>query len=182
MPDQLLVDAVTMRHFGVVHRMDVLAARLAGYPPPRWATAVQSEILDHIDEDDCKTVLEADFLGNSYSLPDGALSDVFHLQIALGGRSGTTEQLGEAETLWVADHLNGTVVTDDFAAYDLAEKNFGSNRVLDTVELLREAVRADELEPSQAQQIADGIRNSGRYLRAGHPPTFTADYFDRPML
>jgi hypothetical protein len=73
--------------------------------------------------------------------------------------------------------LNGAFITDDAEAFAFAERRFGSNRVLDTIELLRESVAADELEPSEAKQVADAIRNSGRHLRAGHPPTLTSQYF-----
>jgi len=175
-----LVDAVTLRHFGAVHRMDVLEARLQGYSHPRWTEAIQDEILRYIDEDDCATVLASGFLGTPYHIPDEAFAEVFRLQIALGGGTDALQNLGEAEAYWVADHKNGTLITDDYAAFDLAVKNLGSNRVMDTIDILREAVRAEDLDPSEAQHIADAIRNSGRHLRAGHPPTLTADYFDWP--
>jgi hypothetical protein len=32
-------------------------------------------------------------------------------------------------------------------------------------------------EPSEAQHVADAVRNSGRKLRWGHPSTFNPDYF-----
>lgn len=179
MPDPRLIDAVTLRHFGTVQRMDIIATRLEGYPLPHWTHAVQDELLREIADYGCGTVLASGVLGNPYQVPDSAQLELIRTQIALGGTAGSLEQLGEAETFLAADRLNGTLITDDFDAFDFAEKNLGPNRVLDTVDLLREAVLAGELEPSEAQQVADAIRNSGRYLRAGHPPTLTAEYFDR---
>ena len=51
----------------------------------------------------------------------------------------------------------------------------GSNRVYESVDLLREAVWQEELSASEAQH-ADAIRNSGRDLRWEHPTTFTAEF------
>jgi hypothetical protein len=173
-----LVDAVTLRHFGVVNRMEVLGARLVDCPQPRWTDAVRDEILEHMDEDDCSAVLAADFLGSPYRIPMNKLSEVFRIRKGISDEDGdSARHLGEAETIWVADHVNGTVLTDDFDAYHTAEKLLGSNRVMDTVAILSEAVKADEIDTNEAKQIFDGIRNSGRHIRPGHPPTVTADYF-----
>jgi hypothetical protein len=173
-----VIDAVTLRHFGVVDRMDVLERRLAGYPRPYWTLGVQSELLDAAGLDECANALAAPFLRNPYVVPPEGLTEVFMLRRALTvDEHDRREHLGEAESIWVADHLNGAFVTDDHDAFAHAAKNLGGNRVLDTVTLLREAVAADELSAGEAKQIADAIRNSGRHLRAGHPPTFTEDYF-----
>lgn len=106
------------------------------------------------------------------------LAEVFRIRRSIAlDESESLLHLGEAESICIADYFNGTVITDDGDAFLYAERNLGSNRVLDTVDLLREAVAAEELNPYEAKQIADGIRNSGRYLRPGHPPTLTAEYF-----
>ncbi len=101
------------------------------------------------------------------------------IRIALSdGKSRSTEHLGEAESIFLADKLNGAFITDDHAAYDLARRRLGDRRVLDTVDLLRETVVTGYFTPSEAQQVANAIRNSGRKLRRGHPPTFTPGYFE----
>lgn len=78
----------------------------------------------------------------------------------------------------MADKLNGAFITDDYAAYDFASRRLGHCRVLDTVDVLRELVLVGYLKSSEAQQVADAIRNSGRRLRRGHPSTFTPSYFE----
>jgi hypothetical protein len=130
---------------------------------------------------ECDAVLEATFLGAPYEIAPEDLAAVFRLQVALSGGYNPSDpgrDLGEAESIFVADKLNGAFITDDAAAYDYARRNLGSNRVFDTVDLLREAVRDGELTSSEAQHTADAIRNMDRHLRWGHPPTWTAEYFE----
>src|SRR3712207_5672481 len=125
MAEPRLVDAVTLRHFGVLNRMDVLGARLSGYPLPRWTQAVQEEIFQHLDEDDCSAVLAAPFMGNPRDIPGDELAEVFRIQRALStGDESPTAHLGEAESIWIADRLNGTFITDDSEAFEFAEKRF----------------------------------------------------------
>jgi hypothetical protein len=173
-----LIDAVVLRHFGAINRMAVLGERLVHHSPPHWTGAVHEEVLSHYEDDDCKAVLEADFLGNPFVVPMTELSEVFRIRRALStGHDSPERHLGEAESIWVADRFNGAFVTDDYEAFAFAEKRLGDNRVLDTVDLLREAVAARELQAGEAKQIVDAIRNLDRHLRPGHPPTITADYF-----
>jgi hypothetical protein len=177
MVEPRIVDAVTLRHFGIIDRMDILELRLHTYPLPRWTDAVRSEILDSIHEDGCATVLSATYLGDP-GIPIDGLAEIFRIRRALSsGEQNPKAHLGEAESIWFVDKLNGTFITDDAEACAFAEKRFGGHRVLDTVELLRESVAAGELGPGEAKQVADAIRNTGRHLRAGHPPTLLPDYF-----
>jgi hypothetical protein len=177
-----VVDGVTLRHFGIVERMSLLEARVDGYPEPRWTETVRSEVLAGIGQAECDAVLAAGFLGVPYEVVDpGELAQVFRLRAALRGDAGEDDllrDLGEAESVFVADKFHGAFVTDDAIAYDFARRRLGGNRVLDTIGLLREAVAFGELVPSEAQHVANDIRNSGRHLRSGHPPTMTAEYFE----
>ena len=179
MAEPRLVDTVTLRHFGVVDRMDILEARLVGYDHPSWTDAVRSELLRHEAEDGCQRVLESSFLGSpkdDFSAVE--LAEVFRIRRALSlDDSDSQLHLGEAECIWSADRLNGTFITDDAEAFAFAERKFGDNRVLDSIDLLRESVAAAEITAYEAKQVADAIRNSGRHLRTGHPPTITLDYF-----
>jgi hypothetical protein len=177
-----IVDAVTLRHFGVIERMSVLEHRVDGYPRPRWTETVRSEVLAGIDQPECLAVLAAGFLGQPYEVPPEDLPAIMRLRIALRAATGDqdddpTRDLGEAESIHIVEKLNGAFVTDDAIAYDFARRRIGSNRVFDTVDLLREAVAYKELSSSEAQHIADAIRNSGRFLRSAHPRTLTAEYF-----
>src|SRR5262249_34587039 len=127
---------------------------------------------------DCDNVLAASFLSVPHQIATADLAEVMRIRVALGGGTGrSTEHLGEAESIFLADKFNGAFVTDDYAAYDLARRRLGDCRVLDMVDLLREAVATGYFGPSQAQQVADAVRNSGRKLRRGHPSTFTPGYF-----
>lgn len=129
---------------------------------------------------DCDVVLSAAFLGLPHEIPLAALPEIYRIQVALssGRRPAGAQHLGEAEGIYLADKLNGEFVTDDNAAYDLAVKRLGPARVLDTVDLLRECVKHREMTASEAQHVADAIRNSGRSLRRVHPFTLTAEYFN----
>jgi hypothetical protein len=174
-----LVDAVTLRHFGITEHLATLRHVLCAYLPPYWTDAVRSEILAGIGQLDCNNVLAASFLGVPYQIQTADLAEVMRIRIALSdGTSRPTEHLGEAESIFLADKLNGTFITDDHAAYDLARRRLGDRRALDTVDLLRETVATGYFTASEAQQVANAIRNSGRKLRRGHPPTFTPGYFE----
>ncbi len=173
------MDAVTLRHFGITERLTALSYALSSYPLPYWTDAVRSEILAGIGQPECDNVLAVSFLGTPYEIPTADLPEVMRIRIALSdGKSHSTEHLGEAESIFLADRFNGAFITDDNAAHDFASRHLGHCRVLDTVDLLREMVVSCYFASSEAQQVADAIRNSGRKLRRGHPSTFTPDYFE----
>jgi hypothetical protein len=174
-----LVDAVTLRHFGITEHLTVLEHVLSPYPLPYWTQTVWSEILAGVGRPECDNVLAVLFLGTPYQIATSDLPEVMRIRIALSdGKSHPTEHLGEAESIFLADRFNGAFITDDNAAHDFAGRRLGHCRVLDTVDLLRETVATGYFKPSEAQQVADAIRNSGRKLRRRHPSTFTPDYFE----
>jgi hypothetical protein len=180
MANPRLVDAVSLRHFGITEHLAALKHVLFAYPVPYWTDAVRSEILAGIGHPDCDNVLAASFLGTPHQILTTELAEVMKIRIALSdGKGRPTEHLGEAESIFLADKFNGAFITDDRAAYDLASRRLGHCRALDTVDLLREAVAIGYFKSSEAQQVADAIRNSGRMLRRGHPSTFTPEYFER---
>jgi hypothetical protein len=177
-----IFDGVTLRHFGAIEALHLIEARIAGHAEPRWTETVRSEILAGYTQPGCAHVLSASFLGVPYTVDVADLGAVFRLRTSLadpftGEQRDSTRDLGEAESIFVADKFHGTFITDDSAAYDFAVKRLGYNRVLDTVGLLREAVAHRQLTTSEAQQAADAIRNSGRHLRREHPATFPPDFF-----
>jgi hypothetical protein len=173
-----LTDAVTLRHFGCIERLSVIEQVLDRYPLPRWTESVRSEILAGIGQPECNNVLAATFLGDPATIELADMAGVLKIRVALDdGTRHSMAHLGEAESIYLADKLGGAFVTDDNAAYDFARRRLGDRRVLDTVELLREAVAIGVLTAGEAQQVADAIRNSGRKLRRGHPSTFTPAYF-----
>jgi predicted nucleic acid-binding protein len=175
-----IVDTVTLRHFGAINRLDFLESRLDGYDRPRCTGAVWSELFNAAErEEDCQRVLEAGILGNPHEVVIRDFKEVFRIRAALSlDETESLQHLGEAESIFLADRLNGAFITDDTAAFAFAERNLGNYRVLDTIDLLREGVAAGDLSAHDAKLVADAIRNCGRNLRSGHPWTLTPEYFE----
>jgi predicted nucleic acid-binding protein len=178
-----IVDTVTFRHFAAIDRLGVLESRLLQHDPPRCGWAVWQELFDAATgEEDCQRVLEAGILGNPHVVNMPGLKKVFETRRAMSiDETESNHHLGEAESIVIADLLNGAFVTDDSDAFAFAERILGNNRVFDTVDLLRECVGANYLSSHDAKNMADAIRNCGRSLRREHPSTLTPDYFDAPI-
>lgn len=180
-PAPLLYDAVTLRHFAAAEELDLFRALHQGLPPPRWTQAVADEIARcaAVGESECVTVQECAWLGQPHlpvELVD--LVAIQRLRIALsGGPSDPARHIGEAETLHVAAKLGAAIATDDGPAYDFASRRLGPDRVRDTIDLLREAVRRHVRTSDQAAALAARIADAGRHLRRPHPPYPEADYF-----
>ena len=180
MPGPILHDAVTLLHFAVAGRLEVLRGRHEFAPFPRWTDAVRSEVEAgaRLSMPGCADILNAAWLGDPM-VPAGAdLHGVFQLLVGLNeGRRPPTAHAGEAESIFVAEKLGGIFVTDDNAAYDFALRRLGPGRVKDSVHVLREAVASGELSASQALESAELIESSSRSLRRVHPRPFTIRYF-----
>jgi hypothetical protein len=176
-----IIDTVVLRHFGTINRLDILVSRLYHYPPPRCSGEIFREVFKAAerDEEGCPRILESGILGTPREVDLRDMKTVFEIRRALSlDESESLRHLGEAEGIFLADRLHGAFITDDGIAYEFAETNLGSNRVFDTVDLLRESVAEGELDIHEAKLVADAIRNSGRFLRSGHPWTFSPEYFD----
>lgn len=179
MPGPVLHDAVTLLHFGVVGRLDVLKSRHSFLPPPFWTDAVRSEVEAgaRLSKPGCAAVLDADWLGEPIVPSSSDLRKVFQLLVGLNdGRRPPTAHGGEAEGIYMAEKLGGTFITDDNAAYDFAYRRLGPGRVKDAVQVLRESVAMEELDAQEALEIADQIRVAGRDLRRVHPDPLPATY------
>ena len=59
-----LYDAVTLRHFGAIARLDVLEARCRYLDPPHWTQAVYDEINDAVNSPGCREILNAGWLSS----------------------------------------------------------------------------------------------------------------------
>ena len=177
-----LYDAVTLRHFGTVERLDVLVARCGRIGPPRWTREVADEIARAADKDrpGCRDILAAAWLAPPAEPEITDLKGIYALQVGLNeGRRPPVAHGGEAEGIYFAEKLGGHFVTDDNGAYDFAARRLGASRVHDTVDLLREAVTHGDLEAAEALRIAVAIRDNDRYLRRVHPKILLRTYFDR---
>lgn len=180
MAERWYVDAVTLRHFADVGRLDVLTDYLTTFDAPYWPEAVRSEILAGFGQHEgCAVILGSSTLGQPAEISPDDLSEVFRIQIALGGGGDSgVEHLGESECIVLADREHCGVITDDNAAYDLVARRLGPERARDTVDVLRASVLAGRITASEARLLADAIRNLDRHLRRVHPKTLPSDYFD----
>jgi hypothetical protein len=176
----ILYDAVTLRHFGAIGRLDILQTRHGNLPPPRWAQAVFDEIVRAEGQGnlECETIRAAAWLLEPVAPQGDDMAKVLRIQIGLNdGQRPPTAHAGEAESIYFAEKLEGRFVTDDNEAYDFATRRLGAGRVYDTVDVLRDAVAMDDLTPAEAYLAANAIRNCNRSLRRIHPSTFPHDYF-----
>lgn len=179
MPAHFLYDAVTLRHFAVAGRLDILETRHGHLAPPRWTEAVQTEIAAGAGWDpSCRTVLTHPWLDEPVVPQTADQAPIMAIWIGLNdGRRPPTAHAGEAESIYFADKLSGAFVTDDNAAYDFAQRRLGIGQVLDTVSVLDEAVAMGELSVAEAIGVTESIRAAGRFLRGVHPERFTAAEF-----
>lgn len=177
----ILYDTVTLRHFAVAEELPLLQLLHDELPGPRWTQAVDHEIRRGaaLGLDDCSAVEAFVWLGLSYEASD--LTDLIgiqHLRAALSQPGDLTGNLGEAETLWVAEKLGAAMVTDDAAAHEFAVRRLGPKRVLDTVDLLRAAVERGFRTAQEASEIAARISDADRHLRYVHPAYPERSYFE----
>jgi hypothetical protein len=174
-----LCDAVTLRHFGAIRRLDILETRYGHLDPPHWTQAVADEIRAAAAMGPgCFAILAAPWLSTPVAPQAHDLRGILQLQIGLNeGRRPPTEHAGEAEGIYFAEKLGGHFVTDDNGAYDFAARRLGLGRVHDTVDVLREAVASGDMDAGEALNIANAIRNSDRDLRRVHPSTLLPHYF-----
>jgi hypothetical protein len=180
MTDPYLCDAVTLRHFGTIRRLDILELRHGHLDPPHWTQAVADEIRVAAGNDPgCSVVLAASWLSTPVVPEPSHLRGILQLQIGLNdGRRPPTAHAGEAEGIYFAQKLGGRFVTDDNGAYDFAVRRLGPGRVFDTIDVLRDAVASGEMNSGEALNVANAIRNSARSLRRVHPNTLLRRYFE----
>jgi hypothetical protein len=174
-----LCDAVTLRHFSVIGRLDILETRYGHLDPPHWTEAVADEIRAAVTfAPGCAAIMSTSWLSNPLAPQPQDLKGILQLQIGLNdGRRPPTAHAGEAEGIYFAEKLDGRFVTDDNGAYDFAVRRLGVGRVQDTVDILREAVASGDMDAGEAINVANAIRNSGRDLRRVHPSTMIPHYF-----
>lgn len=176
-------DAVTLRHFAAVGRMDVLEACHGHKPEPRWTEGVRSEIESamHAGETHCSDILDETWLGDPGTPSGTELREVYHLQVGLNaGMEPPKGDRGEAEGIYFAEKLGGQFATDDNNAYDFARRRklLGPGRVIDSVQILQTAVANGDISATEAHNIAIAIEDAGRSLRPVHRGARDPAYFD----
>ncbi len=80
----------------------------------------------------------------------------------------------------LAEKHGGVLATDDNAAYQFATRRpgLGPSRVIDTVEILRNAVGQNIITAQDAVDIAGDIAAADRWLRPVHAGQIRVDYFE----
>lgn len=185
MPTSILYDTVTLRHFAVCNRLDILERVSSMRPSPCWVEAVHGEVYwvatrqPRPQRRHCTYILSQAWLGSPHEPQAEDLHEIFSIRTALdSGQGGNpNEHLGEAQTIYFAEMLGAIVATDDGPAYAYAERRLGEGSVVDTVGLLRIAVTSRYLTATDAAGLVSEMRAAGRALRAVHPtPLAVGDF------
>lgn len=179
----VLHDTVSLCHFGEVGRLNLLESQHAHLSEPRWTSAVNSEVGKgaKLGISNCSQVLTQGWLGTPMELSVNDLKKLMPIWIGLNdGQRPPDRHLGEAESIYLADKLDGVFMTDDNSAYDFASNpnRLGPGRVIDTVYVLRMAVALDEISADEAAKIASQMESRNRKLRGCHKGKLTASYFN----
>lgn len=186
MPTPVLYDSVTLRHFAVISRLDLLESCHGTCDEPRWTAAVKNEITASASfgNAECHSLLETSWLGEAVAPSSGDLKAITHLKIALGNagyeeedKAVESKNTGEAESIQIAHRLGYCFTTDDNEAYRVARGRLGPDRVFDTVHLLRLAVANGDLRIPDAIEVANRIRTADRFLRREYERLLTPDDF-----
>lgn len=175
----VLHDAVTLCHFAAVSRLSILEVRHSNRPEPRWTRSVYEEIEKAASQSIYgNSVLQATWLGNPVTPTHMETTQIALIRAALNPKENKPcDNLGEAESIYFATKLQGQFATDDNEAYEFAARRLGSENVMDTVDILREAVAMYELTANDADQIDKSIEASGRHLRREHDRQRGPNYY-----
>ena len=186
MLSSVLYDAVILRHFAAISRLDILEGCHGSRPEPRWVTAVRDEIEAGriAGQRECRSILEWSWFGDPMESSADDLLPISRIQVALGNAGYETENpddelrhRGEAESIHFAQ-LNGYYfVTDDNDAYRIARLRLGPDRVLDTFDLLCLTVANGEMTTREAVETHTRIRAAGRHLRSPYEKLLTSADF-----
>lgn len=97
-----LYDAVTLRHFGTIARLDVLEARCKYLDPPYWTQAVYDEISTAVNSPGCRDILAAIWLASPLEPQLEDMRKILAIQIGLNdGRRPPVAHAGEAEGIYL---------------------------------------------------------------------------------
>lgn len=175
-----MFDTVTLRHFGAAEGLELCRELCDHREPPRWTHAVSVEIAEgvRLGMDECLSVQECAWLGAPIEPDVLDLGSIVRLQRALSDTTGPAGNAGEAESIYFAERLGGVFATDDGVAFDFACRRLGRDHVLDTIDILNEAVRGGIASPTEAAELAGRVTDSGRHLRRGRPPYPASTFFE----
>lgn len=187
MSNPVLYDAVTLRHFASVSRLDLLPSCHGFRQEPRWVTGVKGEITRArlAGYPECQSILDETWLGDPVEPLEKDLSSIARIQIALGNSGAFAEDeadisahRGEAESIHLAQQNRYHFVTDDNDAHQIASLRLGPERVHDSIDLLRLAVANGDLTKSQAVDVHVRIRSQDRHFRRPYERILSPRDFD----
>jgi len=185
MPDPVLYDAVTLRHFAVVSRLDLIRSCHDSHDEPRWTEAVKSEIEASAlrGHGECASILSFSWLGEALApeAEDQKAIQLLRIRLSDAGDSGDEMQakrhLGEAESIHLAKRYGFYFYTDDNDAHRVAGSYLGGHRVHDSVDLLRFVVANGDIDVAGAAEVANRIRMTDRSLRREYERLLVAGDF-----
>ena len=175
----VLHDAVTLCNFAAASRLDILYQRHSHRREPRWTQGVYEEIQKAASKTTYgASILQETWLGSPITPTNIETMQIALIRTALNPKeNGPCDNLGEAESIYFATKLQGQFATDDNEAYAFAAIRLGSENVIDTVDILREAVAMYELTADDADQVDKDIEASGRRLRREHDRQRGPNYY-----
>jgi hypothetical protein len=182
MTRRVLHDAVSLKHFAIVDRLDVLKERHGHLEEPRWCDPVHEEIKVGVGlAIENARILAATWLGVPEPIAAEDMAAAYKFHVVLNeGREPPTMHKGEAYSIFIGQKIGAIFYTDDETAYDwaLAKVRSGLGGVRDTIEILREAVSMGELNKTQACDLVLEMQQKGRDFRHIHDGKITPAYFD----
>ena len=185
----VLYDTVTLSHFAAVGQLELLRKQHGRRPLPCWTEEIHEEIDRAVKSGVhyCKTILEADWLGAPAAPQEEDFRQIVKLQIAINkGNLTARANHGEAECIYFAAKHQGRFATDDNDAYEFAclHSSLGSGRVIDSIDILRYAVKLGHITATDAAEIADDMERRERRFRPVHRRHRGPAYFltDHPRL
>ncbi|MYB73795.1 MAG: hypothetical protein F4124_10355 [Acidimicrobiia bacterium] len=160
--------------------MDILQNCHSQYDAPLWTSGVRQEIVAASSHDpNCNTILAQQWLGQPIRPDQIEEKEIYRLQVGLRpGQTGIREHRGEAECIYFAEQLGGGFATDDAAAYDFALRYSNMpGKVVDTIDILREAVAHNAISDIEADFVAQQMEGAGRIFRKTHRGGRGPSYF-----
>lgn len=157
----------------MVGRLDLLEQRY-GYRNPHWVEAVRDEAQTAVDigVTYMNAVIDAGWLGQPLAPPSNRADrkELTLIHIGLNdGKRPPEDHLGEAESMFWAQALDGVFVTDDGGAAGFARRRFPSLLVVDTVDVLRDCFDNAEAGCPEAWDLLQAMISGGRHIRKRRP-------------
>jgi hypothetical protein len=151
---------------------------------PRWTESEFRKVWSEYgsasirDRPNLHEIVTARWLGRPLLPGPLDVPGICQMGIALnGGITSSADYQSEAELLYIAEWHKAVVATDSRVVFDFACNRFGQHRVVDTVQILREAVAAGLFGPKQAVMAIQAIEASHGPVRLRDTSRIDLGYF-----